>query len=92
MKLNTENPTQGVLDAAKAVDELAWGMDDPLDVPRDATIELNAGALLDLRWAINYRDMREESERGKFPGPDVAEHPEDYDGPCYCQECLANAR
>lgn len=23
------------------------------------------------------------------PGPNVEEHPEGYDGPCYCQTCLS---
>jgi len=94
MKLNTDDPRQGVIDAAEAVSDLAWGMDDPLTVERDADITMAAWALLDLRWALNYLYMRTEAERLGVPGPDVVEHPADHpdDRECFCQECQQNAR
>jgi len=91
MKLNTENPERGVFEAACAVDEVAWGMDDPLLVDRESEVTIPAAVLLDLRWAINYCHNRREAERLGVPGPDVVYHPEDHPDelPCFCQECLA---
>lgn len=88
MRLNTDNPTQGVIDAAEAVSDVAWGLDDPLTVSRDAEVILPAGILLDLRWALNYLHNRTEAEHLGVPGPEVEEHPEGHEGPCFCQECL----
>ena len=48
MELNTKDPAQGVIDAAKQVDNLAWGFDDPVTVERDDEVTIAAGALLDL--------------------------------------------
>ena len=31
------------------------------------------------------------ADAGGFPGPDVVEHDDGYDGPCYCQSCMSYA-
>lgn len=33
--------------------------------------------------------MREQAAAEGFPGPDVDEHDEGHDGPCYCRLCLS---
>ena len=38
---------------------------------------------------LDIKLMREEAKTGNFPGPDVDEHPEGYDGPCYCRLCMS---
>jgi len=41
-----------------------------------------------LRAAV-IADLRAEAIAGAFPGPDVDEHDEGYDGPCHCRLCLS---
>jgi hypothetical protein len=33
------------------------------------------------------QEMRNIAAEGGWPGPDIYEHPEGYEGPCFCEEC-----
>jgi len=85
----TKDAAEDVITAAAVLDRTVWGDDDPNE---DALwVSVPSSLLLNLRRALNYLELVRESERLGVPGPDVVDHPEDYNGACFCQECLANA-
>lgn len=43
----------------------------------------------DLSEKLTLDDLRAEAERQGIPGPDTKTHPEGYEGPCLCAECMS---
>ena len=53
------------------------------------TNAIGVDADMEQRRSAVIAELRAGALAGGFPGPDVDEHDEGYDGPCYCRLCLS---
>lgn len=76
-----------------SLDEYPEGFEEPCvecDSPVHAACVAVVRKKTDHR-SVTLDELRAIAARDGHPGPDVEEHEEGYDGPCFCQLCLSYA-